>query len=86
MTALASLLKKHRERKGLTQREVSEVLGFETPQFISNLERGTAILPPKHVRKVSKLLDIPIGTLCAKVWSAHKKVFFKEVFDERGNI
>lgn len=39
------VVKKYREAKGLTQKEVTDHLGFKSPQFISNIERGLAAIP-----------------------------------------
>jgi len=49
-------LKEAREAKGLTQSDVSKALGFTTPQFISNAERGLCQIPPKHYKKLAKLV------------------------------
>jgi transcriptional regulator with XRE-family HTH domain len=49
-------LKEAREAKGLTQADLSEALGFTTPQFISNAERGICQIPPKHYKKLAKLV------------------------------
>lgn len=51
-------IKLHRERIGLTQIEVAKALGFKTAQYISNIERDLADLPPMHIRTMSKLLGI----------------------------
>ena len=53
-----SFLKNARESKGITQQEISDKLGFSSPQFISNCERGVANLPPKHFKPVSKMIGI----------------------------
>lgn len=42
---LAQYLKKSREEAELSQRKVSEKLGYTTPQFVSNWERAI-IAPP----------------------------------------
>jgi transcriptional regulator with XRE-family HTH domain len=57
------LLKEARQRAGLTQRQLSEALGFGTTQFVSNIERATAPIPSKHFRKINKILRIPIESL-----------------------
>jgi transcriptional regulator with XRE-family HTH domain len=38
--AVSEQWREFRERVGLTQKEVSDALGYTTPQFISNVERG----------------------------------------------
>lgn len=47
--------KNFREKAGLTQREVSDSLGYSTPQFISNVERGRCRFPVEKLPKIKKL-------------------------------
>ena len=47
-----------RERAGLTQREVSGLLGYSTPQFISNVERGRCRFPVQKLPKIKKLYGL----------------------------
>jgi transcriptional regulator with XRE-family HTH domain len=49
-----------RERAGLTQREVSDTLGYSTPQFISNVERGRCRFPVQKLYRLStdQILDL----------------------------
>ncbi|HMN68018.1 MAG TPA: helix-turn-helix transcriptional regulator [Bdellovibrionales bacterium] len=47
--------KRLREKAGLTQREVSDSLGYSTPQFISNVERGRCRFPVEKLPKIKKL-------------------------------
>lgn len=44
-----------REKAGLTQREVSDALGYTTPQFISNVERGRCRFPVEKLPKLKRL-------------------------------
>lgn len=44
-----------REKARLTQREVSDALGYSTPQFISNVERGRCRFPIQKLNKIQKL-------------------------------
>ncbi len=44
-----------REKAGLTQREVSDALGYTTPQFISNVERGRCSFPVEKLPKLKRL-------------------------------
>lgn len=44
-----------RERAGLTQRDVSDSLGYSTPQFISNVERGRCRFPVQKLTRIKKL-------------------------------
>jgi transcriptional regulator with XRE-family HTH domain len=47
-----------RERAGLTQKEVSDTLGYSTPQFISNVERGRCRFPIEKLPKIRKLYKL----------------------------
>ena len=44
---LGTYLKQVRETSGLTQHDVSAKLGYSSPQFISNIERGISVVPLK---------------------------------------
>lgn len=55
---VAVLIRNSRKLAGLTQIGLSRQLGFQNGQFISNIERGRASVPVKHVRKLSRLLKI----------------------------
>ena len=52
---LGNYLKDMREAKKLSQREVSDKLGYSSAQFISNFERGIAAPP---LRKLKVLIDL----------------------------
>lgn len=45
------LMRVLRYRNNLSQKELAEICGYETPQFISNIERGLAGIP-LHVAKL----------------------------------
>lgn len=47
-----------REKAGLTQRDVSDSLGYSTPQFISNVERGRCRFPVQKLPKIKKLYKL----------------------------
>lgn len=55
---LGQVLKDARMQVGLTQREVSEHLGYSTPQFVSNWERDVSKPPIKAIRKLAKLYKV----------------------------
>lgn len=57
-TSLSSFLKEARTHAGLSQRDVADILGYDTPQFISNWERGISEPPIKSVKKISRLYKI----------------------------
>ncbi len=44
-TKLGIYLKEKRENTQLSQGDVADLVGLESPQFISNIERGTCAIP-----------------------------------------
>lgn len=52
---LGTYLKKARVEKGFSQREVADALGYSSPQFISNFERGLCSPP---LVKLKVLIDL----------------------------
>lgn len=50
---LAAKLKDSRVARGMTQARLAELLGYDTPQFISILERGQSAIPLE-----------PLGMIC----------------------
>lgn len=44
-------------KAGLSQRDVSDTLGYSTPQFISNNERGISAPPLRDIPKLAKLYN-----------------------------
>ncbi len=57
------MLRELREKAGLTQAELAHKIGYTSPQFISNIERGVSSLPPSKFKRISKLLDVRIEKL-----------------------
>ncbi len=53
--ALGNHLKAIRKQANLTQSDVSKRLGYSSPQFISNLERGVAVAPIHLLAKMTRL-------------------------------
>jgi hypothetical protein len=53
--ALAKVFKKGRMKANKTQGEVSHVLGYSSPQFLSNFERGLCTMP---LDKMKKMIEI----------------------------
>ncbi len=73
-STLAQYLKKCREKVGYSQTQVSSKLGYTSPQFISNWERGLSHPPVKSLSKIAKLYKIKGPEL--------KEVFIKSYMKE----
>lgn len=68
MTKTGEIIRKYREKRGLSQEDLSSKFGFSSPQFFSNLERGISFLPAEHVKKLSFILQIPRSRLTWAYW------------------
>lgn len=55
---LANFLKEARVKSGLTQNKVAEILGYTTPQFISNWERGVSHPPTDLLKRIARLYSV----------------------------
>lgn len=55
---LGEYLRRKREALRLTQSEVAQRLGYGSPQFISNIERGISNVPVKSLRIMIDLYQI----------------------------
>lgn len=53
--SLGKHLKEIRAKANLSQGEVAKRLGYSSPQFISNIERGISVAPLNLLAKMTKL-------------------------------
>jgi transcriptional regulator with XRE-family HTH domain len=75
---LAQYLKKCREKAGYSQTQVSAKLGYTSPQFISNWERGLSHPPVKSLNKLAKLYKVK-GVELGEIFI---KTYVKEVEED----
>jgi transcriptional regulator with XRE-family HTH domain len=60
---LSRYLKEMRLKKGFTQVEIAQCLGYSSPQFVSNWERALAA-PPIHIlRELVRLYSLDPNTV-----------------------
>jgi len=55
---MGKFLYEKRIKAGLSQKDVSDKLGYTSPQFISNYERGLCSPPLKKLKKIAELYKI----------------------------
>lgn len=55
---LGTYLKEVREQSAYTQADVSTKLGYTSPQFISNIERGISVIPLKTLARMVSLYKV----------------------------
>ncbi|MBN1115356.1 MAG: helix-turn-helix transcriptional regulator [Oligoflexia bacterium] len=75
---VGSFLRKRRISLRLTQRQVAEMLGFQTCQFISNIERGIADIPPSRIKDFAEVLQVNAQELAAMVSESMRTKLMKK--------
>lgn len=61
--ALGRRIKKIRERKGLTQKELAENTGYTNRSYIANIERGSQNPSLDSINRIAETLEVPVGRL-----------------------
>lgn len=74
MNKCGDFLKKSREAQGLSQRDVSAHLGYNTSQFISNWERGLSQPPIPVLRKLALFYKVDAETLFNVILEAQVEI------------
>ena len=60
LKALGAFLKEARINSGLSQGDVSRILGLATPQLVSNWETGRSSPPMKYIEKLSRIYPLNV--------------------------
>lgn len=84
-THLAAFLKKKRIDAGLTQSEVANSLGYTSPQFISNWERGLANPPVFILRNLTKLYKVPADEMFSKLMEEIERDLHREFYSTKNS-
>lgn len=66
-------LKKIRVVRGLTQKEMADILGYHTPSAYRKLETGEQQLRVDQAVKLAKKLDVPISFFIPESYSLSNK-------------
>lgn len=56
---IGNLIKEYREKKGLTVKELSKMLGHGGPQFLHTLEKGEYKVPLEMIGRLIVVLGLP---------------------------
>ena len=76
---LGAFFKKRREELGLHQKDVAKILGYSSPQFISNMERGLSLPPIKKIKKLIKLYNLPPEEVLDLILNEQQKVLHQAI-------
>lgn len=80
---LGTYLKDVREDAGMTQAEVSAKLGYTSPQFISNIERGISVAPLKTLARMVNLYKVGPDTVVKIILESQKKLLREKLTRSR---
>ena len=75
---VGSFIRKRRISLKLTQRQIAEMLGFQTCQFISNIERGIADVPPSRIKDFADVLQVAPSDLASMVSDSMKNKLLRK--------
>lgn len=75
---LGKFLKARRQENGYTQKEVSKKLKLDSPQFISNIERGHCGPPLPILKKMIDIYGIDPKDVIELVLSEERKFLAKQ--------
>lgn len=71
---LGHYLREKRETAGFTQAEIARKLGYSSPQFISNFERGLCSPPLKNLKVLVKLYKVEPGEVIRLILDEQRTV------------
>lgn len=76
---IGALIKSYREKSNMTQKTLSELLGYENPQFVSLIENGHSKVPLNVVGRIIDILKIPEKKVVDILVSAYQKAIMNEI-------
>lgn len=80
---LGQFLKDSREKADLTQADVSQKLGYTSPQFISNIERGISVVPLKTLARMVTLYKTNPDTVVKIILESQRKLLRSKLMRSR---
>ena len=80
---LGKFLKGLREKTSLTQTDVSNRLGYSSPQFISNIERGISVAPLSTLAKMVNIYKASPEPVIKIIFDSQRKIL-REKFSRIG--
>lgn len=80
---LGQYLKLVREQANLTQADVSTKLGYTSPQFISNIERGISVVPLKTLARMVSLYKVGPDHVAKIILESQKKLLREKLSKTR---
>lgn len=82
---LGLFLKNKRIEAGLTQKDVAKKMGYTSPQFISNWERGLTAPPLSTIRSLIKLYNLQAQEIFNFIAEAQLDILKKELLETKSS-
>lgn len=76
---LGNYLREAREKQNLKQIDVAKKIGYDSSQFISNIERGISSLPLKKLKILINVLKLNENELIAVLSSEREREFVADL-------
>lgn len=76
---LNELLRQKRNQSGLSQNALAKKLGFTSPQYVSNFERGLCLPPPSSFKALSKAIGIEVEALIEGATMNYRENLLKKI-------
>ncbi|HPI41406.1 MAG TPA: helix-turn-helix transcriptional regulator [Pseudobdellovibrionaceae bacterium] len=76
---LGSIIREYRTRSNFTQLELSQMLGYDTTQFVSLFERGLSKVPLNTLGKLIVILGIPERKITESLVRAYRENLLNEI-------
>jgi transcriptional regulator with XRE-family HTH domain len=80
---LGTYLKDVREQASMTQADVSSRLGYTSPQFISNIERGISVVPLKTLARMVSLYKVNPEAVVKIILESQRKLLREKLTRSR---
>jgi transcriptional regulator with XRE-family HTH domain len=74
-------LKRLRENRGLSQRDLAEKVGIEYYTFVSQVESGRGRIPPDRYQVWAKALDVPARDFVLHLMRYYDPVTYRILFE-----
>ena len=80
---MMNILKEARQKKALTQSEIAKHLGYNTPQFVSNWERGLSAPPIESLNQISEILELDVSQVRNYVFNFRANKIAEKVYQDQ---
>jgi len=80
---LGHYLKDMREHASFTQADVYSKLGYTSPQFISNIERGISVIPLKTLARMVSLYKVNPESVVRIILESQRKLLREKLMRGR---